>query len=155
MATQKEGGYGYEIGADLADLLLSVFDLTSQSEDIYFDVNQRVITIFSRFLEASLAGDKSSFRNGCEVLRSIFCHLGYSVRRADKPDSKLISKLLSTFFPASSFVNMEPAQLGNSSSQSPSKNNKIIGMVLKCRELECRVRVRQLLGFCSLISYLP
>ena len=66
MATQKEGGaYGYEIGADLVDLLLSVFELTSQSEDIYLDVNQRIVTIFSRFLDNALNSDKNGFRIGC------------------------------------------------------------------------------------------
>ena len=46
----KDGGYSYEAAADFSELLLSVFELTSQNEDIYFDVNQRTITIFSRYL---------------------------------------------------------------------------------------------------------
>ena len=66
LATQKEGGgHGYEIGADLVDLLLSVFDLTSQSEDIYLDINQRIVTIFSRFLDNASGSDKNGFRIGC------------------------------------------------------------------------------------------
>jgi len=77
LATQKDGGYGYEVGSDLSELLLSVFELTSQSEDIYFDVNQRIITIFSRYFETTLQAEKTCFRNGCEVLRNIFVYFGY------------------------------------------------------------------------------
>jgi hypothetical protein len=55
LAQQKREGsvslnpYGYEVASDLSELLLSVFELTTQSEEIYFDVNQRIISIFSRF----------------------------------------------------------------------------------------------------------
>jgi hypothetical protein len=79
---KEKEGYGYEMAADLTDLLLSIFELTAQSEDIYFDINQRVISIFSRYLEGAFAGDRNSFRCGCEVLRAIFCLFGYSTARS-------------------------------------------------------------------------
>lgn len=72
------GSYNYECGADFSDLLLSVFELSSQNEDVYFDVNQRILTMFSRYFESAFQGDRNMLRNGCEVLRSIFCTFGYT-----------------------------------------------------------------------------
>ena len=146
---QKEGGYSFEVAADLSELLLSVFELTCQSEDIYFDVNQRIITIFSRYLDSSLSGDKNSFRNGCEVLRNIFTSFGYTTQRQELPENKLVNKLINLFLPVSALSQMD-------SPEQPGKNNsRFIALVLRCRELECRLRVRQLFGFCCLVSYLP
>lgn len=142
--------YGYEVASDFSDFLLSVFELTSQSEDIYFDVNQRIITIFSRFLESVAQGDRNSLRNGCEVLRNIFWLCGGAGVRSERVDNKLISKLISTFLPSSSFVNKQEASVANSSQLSNScssserlKNNtKLQNMILRCREFEGRVRAR-------------
>ena len=64
-SSASSGGYGYECAADFSDLLLSVFELSSQNEDIYFDVNQRILTMFSRFFEATFQGDRNFLRNGC------------------------------------------------------------------------------------------
>ena len=40
--------FHYEAIADITDFLLSVYELTGLSEDIYFDVNQKITSIFSR-----------------------------------------------------------------------------------------------------------
>ena len=40
--------FHYETVADLCELLLSVYELTCYSEDIYFDVNQKITSIISR-----------------------------------------------------------------------------------------------------------
>lgn len=133
--------YGYEVASDFSDFLLSVFELTCQSEDIYFDVNQRVITIFSRFFESVLGGDKGSLRNGCEVLRNIFWVLGLGSgsgsARSERVENKLISKLLSTFLPSSSFVNRQ-----DPSSDRLKNNTKLLTVILRCREFEARIRAR-------------
>ena len=38
--------FHYEAIGDLSDLLLSVYELTGYSEEIYFDVNQKITSIF-------------------------------------------------------------------------------------------------------------
>jgi hypothetical protein len=90
-------GYSFEGAADLGELLLSVFEVTSQNEDIYFDVNQRIVALFSRFLEGSLSSGRVGLRNACEVLRAIFLRFGYSTTRSATAPNKLIHKLLNTF----------------------------------------------------------
>jgi hypothetical protein len=110
LSAQKKGeGFGYECGADCAELLLSVLELTGQNEDVYFDVNQRILTIFTRYFESTLLQpDKALFRNGTEVLRCVFStNGGYTGLRTESSDNKLVSKLLSTLMPASSFVNRQ------------------------------------------------
>jgi hypothetical protein len=140
---------------------LSVFELTTQSEDIYFDANQRIITIFARFFESATQGDKNSLRNGCEVLRNIFWVFGSQTSRQEKIENKLISKLVSTFIPYSSFVNKQEASLintnllTNSYSERMKNNTKLQNIILRCREFEGRVRAREFYGFCCLLSYLP
>lgn len=137
---EKEAGYSYEVSADFSELLLSVFEVTCQNEDIYFDVNQRIISIFSRFLDSNLHGDKSGLRNACEVLRIIFCYFGYSTRRTDTPENKLIAKIVNTFLPSSSFVNKQDPALNNQNTKS--NNARLLALVLRCRELEARLKVR-------------
>lgn len=53
------------MAADITELLLSVYQLTHQSEDIYFDVNQKILSIFSRLIEQTFSGERHQFRNGC------------------------------------------------------------------------------------------
>jgi hypothetical protein len=160
LAQQKrEGGsvahpYGYEAAADFSELLLSVFELTTQSDDIYFDVNQRIITIFARFLESALSADRNAFRHACEVLRSIFWRFPPPPVRAHPPENKLVSKLLSTFLPPGSFVNRQEASVLGSSGGSRS-NSRLLAVVLRVREFEARLRGRLLYGFCCLAGYLP
>ena len=72
------------MASDFSEFLLSVFELTTQSEDIYFDVNQRIMTIFARFFESATQGDKNSLRNGCEVLRNIFWVFGPQASRTER-----------------------------------------------------------------------
>ena len=85
-------------------MLLSVLELTSQNEDIYFDVNQRVITVFSRYFEYAFSSDKHAFRNGCESLRSILICFGGCSQRQDPIENKLMSKLINNFMPPSTFM---------------------------------------------------
>ena len=40
--------FSFESIADMTELLLSVYELSALSEDIYFDVNQKITSIFSR-----------------------------------------------------------------------------------------------------------
>lgn len=116
---------------------MSVFEVTSQSEDIYFDVNQRIITCFSRYLEGSLQSDRNALRNGCEVLRTIFYRMGYITHRIDPPENKLIAKLISNFLPCSSFVNKQDPSLSaiSISSDRMRNNARLLGLLLRCREL--------------------
>ena len=46
--------FNYEAIADMSDFLLSVYELTGLSEDIYFDVNQKVTSVFSRIRKSNL-----------------------------------------------------------------------------------------------------
>lgn len=144
LAQQKREGavslnpYGYEVASDLSELLMSVFELTAQSEEIYFDVNQRIISIFSRFFESTILPDKNVLRNCCEVLRAIFWIFGPR-QDASQPENKLITKLLAMFVPPSSFVNrqeaslLNPNQLGNSYNEKVRNNTKLFNLVLRCR----------------------
>jgi len=127
--------YGYEAAADFSELLLSVLELTTQSDDIYFDVNQRIVTIFSRFFESALSGDKNAFRNACEVLRNIFWRFGPNPSRTQIIENKLISKLMNTFLPPSSFVNRQEASVlsNNPVSTHKNSNSKLLAVVLRVR----------------------
>lgn len=106
---------------------MSVFEVTCQNEDIYFDVNQRIIAVFSRLLDRCLQGDKGWLRNACEVLRTIFGYLGYSTSRSDIPENKLVCKLMNIFLPVSSFINKPDPGLRSSN------NSRLISLVLTCR----------------------
>lgn len=44
----NDNEHHYEVIADLCELLLSVYELTYFSDDIYFDVNQKITSVFSR-----------------------------------------------------------------------------------------------------------
>jgi len=46
--------YSYEIIADLLEFILSIYELSHFSDDIYFDVNQKIISLFTRMCTASL-----------------------------------------------------------------------------------------------------
>lgn len=39
--------FHYETTADMVDLLLSVYELTGLSEEIYFDVNQKITALLT------------------------------------------------------------------------------------------------------------
>ena len=121
---------------------MSVFSVTSQSEDIYFDVNQRIITVFSRYLEASLQGDRNALRNACEVIRTIFCYTGYATVRQEVPENKLIAKLINTFAPVVSFVNRQSSSSVISTSMSFSQSyerrgnsSRLLTLLVRTREL--------------------
>jgi hypothetical protein len=111
-------------------LLLSVFELTTQSDDIYFDVNQRIVSIFARFLDAALLtppnNDRNAFRNACEVLRCIFWRFGGEHARGQWWENKLVGKLVGMLGTAGSFVNRQEAVGGRSSS-------RLMGVVLRVR----------------------
>lgn len=90
MANTGMGGGGnltsefhYEAVADMSDLLLSVYELTSLSEEIYFDVNQKVSAIFTRIcnefdnlVEQCLSPNRDIARSCFEALRAIFLVFG-------------------------------------------------------------------------------
>jgi hypothetical protein len=153
---KKDGGnishpYGYEAAADFSELLLSVFELTAQSDDIYFDVNQRIVSIFARFLDAALLGpvpDRNAYRNACEVLRCIFWRFGGEQPRGQWWENKLVGKLVGMLGTTGSFVNRQEAVGGRCGS-------RMMGVVLRAREFEARLRGRLLYGFCCLAARLP
>jgi len=116
--------------------------------------------MFSRFFEGAFQGDKNMLRNGCEVLRSIFCTFGYTKLRAENVDNKLIGKLISIMIPSNSFVNKQDVSVLNNSLLTNSyhrgtNNARLFNLILRCRELECRLRGRLLFGFCCILGYLP
>lgn len=125
---------------------MSVFEVTCQNEEIYFDVNQRIVAIFSRFLEGSLASGRTGLRNTCEILRNIFLRFGYATTRSASAPNKLIHKLLTTFGGTNVYV-------GEWGMRSRDQGAKLVGLINRLRELEGRVRVRGLLGICGLSSY--
>ncbi len=78
----------------------------------------------------------------------------------DNPENKLVRKLISVLIPSNSFVNRQDASLLNSSMIANNclrgaNNASLFNIILKCREVESRIRGRLLFGFCCLIGYFP
>ena len=112
--------------------------------------------MFSRYFESALSAEKNSLRNGCEVLRNIFVCFGPAEQRQDPPDNKLVSKLITTLIPYSSFLNQAMApQVANNLPDRTKNNSKLQQLIFRTREFEARLRGRLLHGFCCLLTYLP
>ena len=81
-----------------------MYELTNFSDDIYFDVNSKITSVFSRIckwttniVENCFSPDKSIVRNSYEALRTIFMTFGYTTKKQDMPNNKLIRKILQIF----------------------------------------------------------
>jgi hypothetical protein len=81
--------------------------------------------------------DKNLLRNGCEVLRNIFWYFGVNTsKRMDYVENKLVSKLISTFIPYSSFVNKQESMnstLTSNYSDRAKNNSKLLNLINRCR----------------------